>query len=360
MMLVERGFRQLGPWLLIFFMALFLVGCETDKEENPEDYGTLRATPKGYYKVGKPYTVRGITYYPREDPNYDETGIASWYGSDFHGKFTANGEVYDQWSVTAAHKTLPMPTYVRVTNLENGRSLVVRINDRGPFVEGRIIDLSRRSAQLLGIEQQGTARVRVQFERSGRNELPSANFDDTGPYARQEEGTGQGDKLSRNVVASAVSQTKNPNKVVKAQALAPPPGAGVAPKVTPKSTNGTAVSNLPSAPVPQAVIRKTPPNLPQSAAEAPPEDLPTPKVETVPVKPTKLFVQVAALNQRDSAQRLRDRVARLGRAEITTYRFGNKEYYRVRLGPVERLEDADKLLSRVLSNGLIGAKIVVE
>lgn len=112
-------------------------------------------------KIGKPYQVFGVSYFPSDDRGYEQTGIASWYGPTFHEKATANGEIYNQDDVTAAHKTLPMPSWVEVTNLDNGRQLVVRINDRGPFVDGRIIDLSRRSAQLLGVDRPGLARVRV-------------------------------------------------------------------------------------------------------------------------------------------------------------------------------------------------------
>ncbi|MEX2648565.1 MAG: septal ring lytic transglycosylase RlpA family protein [Alphaproteobacteria bacterium] len=117
---------------------------------------------QGQYKVGKPYQVYGVWYYPEADPDYRAEGVASWYGPGFHGLRTANGEVYDQNALTAAHKTLPMPTYVRVTNLENGRALVLRVNDRGPFVDGRLIDVSRRAAQLLGFHGRGTAKVRVE------------------------------------------------------------------------------------------------------------------------------------------------------------------------------------------------------
>ncbi len=113
-------------------------------------------------KVGTPYKVAGVWYHPKEDPYYDQTGYASWYGKDFHGKATANGEVYNMNALTAAHKTLPMPSYVKVTNLENNRSLVLRVNDRGPFVAGRLIDISRRGAQLLGFQKQGVTRVRIQ------------------------------------------------------------------------------------------------------------------------------------------------------------------------------------------------------
>ena len=117
----------------------------------------------GVYKVGQPYQIDSVWYYPREQPDYDETGIASWYGPTFYGHHTANGEMYDGNQLTAAHKTLPMPVNVRVTNLDNGKSLIVRVNDRGPYARGRIIDLSKRAAELLDVVQTGTARVRVTY-----------------------------------------------------------------------------------------------------------------------------------------------------------------------------------------------------
>ncbi len=122
-----------------------------------------RPTARAIYKVGNPYQIDGAWYYPAIDWNYDETGIASWYGEDFHGKYTANGEVYDLNAVTAAHRTLPMPSIVQVTNLDNGRTIQLRVNDRGPYARGRIIDVSRRAAQLLGFESIGTAKVRVRI-----------------------------------------------------------------------------------------------------------------------------------------------------------------------------------------------------
>jgi rare lipoprotein A len=117
----------------------------------------------GVYRVGNPYTVAGRVYTPETNPDYRAEGIASWYGRDFHGRRTANGEVFDMESISAAHPTLPIPSYVRVTHLGNRRSLVVRINDRGPFKEDRIIDLSARSAQLLGFGKNGLSRVRVEY-----------------------------------------------------------------------------------------------------------------------------------------------------------------------------------------------------
>lgn len=118
---------------------------------------------KAVQKVGKPYKIAGLWYTPKHQPDYDETGIASWYGPGFHGKSTANGERYNQTRLTAAHPTLPLPSYVEVTNLANGRTLIVRVNDRGPYKRGRILDLSARAAQLLGYQGSGTAQVRVRY-----------------------------------------------------------------------------------------------------------------------------------------------------------------------------------------------------
>ncbi len=130
---------------------------EIDKRSNTGSPG------RGIYKVGEPYQIKGMWYCPYENYGYRETGMASWYGVDFHGKKTANGEMFDMNTLTAAHRTLPMPSIVCVTNLTNGRVLTVQVNDRGPFVNDRIIDLSRRAAQLLGFEGQGTTWVRVEI-----------------------------------------------------------------------------------------------------------------------------------------------------------------------------------------------------
>lgn len=117
----------------------------------------------GAYRVGKPYQVAGRTYVPQENTRYRSEGVASWYGDDFHGRLTANGEVFDMESIAAAHPTLPMPSYVRVTNLDNRKSMIVRVNDRGPYHSDRVIDVSQKAADLLGFKSRGTARVRVEY-----------------------------------------------------------------------------------------------------------------------------------------------------------------------------------------------------
>lgn len=161
-------------WLALALTAL-VTACTTCEVASlpPTPQPPPQPVPKvrklGSFRVGDPYQVNGVVYTPRVDWDYDRQGRASWYGKPFHGRQTANGEVYDQNDLTAAHQTLPLPSVVRVTNLENGRSLVLRINDRGPFVQGRIIDVSRRAAQLLKFHDKGTTRVRVEvLEKESR------------------------------------------------------------------------------------------------------------------------------------------------------------------------------------------------
>jgi rare lipoprotein A (peptidoglycan hydrolase) len=126
---------------------------------------------RGYFKVGNPYQIFGVSYVPQNYEDFEETGTASWYGDDFHGKATANGEVYNMKEMTAAHPTLPLPSLVRVTNLKNGKSVIVRVNDRGPFAKGRIIDVSEKAADALGFKGQGTTKVRIELLRNETDEL---------------------------------------------------------------------------------------------------------------------------------------------------------------------------------------------
>jgi rare lipoprotein A len=157
-------------------MGLLLAQCSNSKLASRVDprYG-VSASPRvvawgepvpkggGTYRVGKPYMVGGQVYYPDDDKHYRAEGTASWYGEDFHGRLTANGEVYDLDGISAAHPTMPLPSYARVTNLSNGRSLVVRVNDRGPYHGNRVIDVSVKAAHLLGFHRRGTAHVRVEY-----------------------------------------------------------------------------------------------------------------------------------------------------------------------------------------------------
>lgn len=178
-----------AKWLGVAFVCASMASCASTqttttaaKKTKPKskeyfaesEYG-VKASPRvvadgqpvpkggGRYMVGNPYEVKGKVYVPKEDPNYNKSGLASWYGSAFHGRYTANGEVYDSDHLSAAHPTFPLPSYARVTNMDTGSSVVVRVNDRGPFHPGRIIDVSDKTAELLDFKRIGTARVNVQY-----------------------------------------------------------------------------------------------------------------------------------------------------------------------------------------------------
>lgn len=172
-------------------------GCSVNRAPEPVSAGRTDAAglpdgAGGVYKTGKPYKVAGYWYAPMPSAaGYDQSGVASWYGRDFHGKRTANGETYDMHALSAAHTTLPLPTLVRVTNLENGRSVVVRVNDRGPFVKNRLIDLSYAAAKALEFDRKGTARVRVQTlgaPNEGPQVVAVKTMDETRPEPPGESG----------------------------------------------------------------------------------------------------------------------------------------------------------------------------
>jgi rare lipoprotein A len=289
-------------------MVLVLAGCSSQRTYE----GQYRAG-RPMYKVGAPYQINGVWYYPAVDYNYDETGVASWYGEQFDRKYTANGEIFDLNELTAAHRTLPMPSIVEVTNLSNGRTVQVRVNDRGPFARSRIIDLSRRASQLLGFEANGTAPVRVKImkEESIRvAELAKRNGGD-----------------SRVLVAEAPSVAKLAASPVSKPA--PPPAAPIG-EVSP----------------------------PRVVAELPP--LPE-NVRLVPVSsPARIFVQAGAFSVRDNAQRVQLRIASLGKVQLMTASVRGSEMYRVRLGPVASVAQADQLLARVIESGYPDARIIVD
>ena len=203
---------RLARFAAVAVGCLALGNCANSNFANRGDskYGVSASTrvvdpgepvPKGggTYRVGKPYTIAGRVYVPEENINYSAEGIASWYGDDFHGRLTANGEVYDMNSLSAAHPTLPIPSYVRVTNLKNRRSIVVRVNDRGPYADNRIIDLSVHTAKLLGFHGNGLARVRVEYV--GR--APLEGSDDRKLMATLREGDNAPGRTPPVVVASA-------------------------------------------------------------------------------------------------------------------------------------------------------------
>jgi len=278
-----------------------------------------RTHGEGQYKIGDPYQIDGVWYYPKIDYGYRETGIASWYGPTFHGNTTANGEVFNQYELTAAHRTLPMPSMVRVTNLENGRSIVVRVNDRGPFKNGRIIDLSTRAAQLLGFQRVGTAKVMVEILEPESRRLASVT------QSREAAGT------APEAVPLVAVQS------------APLDGA----------VNGSHAALPAPMPVAAATI--------QSDGRAPLiEPEPDGRVMQQPVRATNIYVQAGAFVVRDNALRLGARLSIFGPTSITESLKGRQRFYRVRLGPVDSVDDADRLLATLLQNGHKDARVVVD
>ena len=269
-----------------------------------------------HYKVGNPYQIAGIWYYPERDLRYDKTGIASWYGDQFAGKLTANGEIFDPELVSAAHKTLPMPSVVRVTNLDNGKSLVVRINDRGPYVSGRIIDMSRAGARLLGFKDEGIARVRVQVltEQSLRLEQ----------LAKQ----GQFPLLAEAAKAPvpetvAVSKPAVSLRAKTTRAAAQKPKSGSSAVELLASSRGLGV------------------------------------LETAPVE-TDIWVQIGAFHSETNAKNLLQTFDTLSPGSIFQISRDGRLLYRARLGPLNTVTEADQLLDKILQRGFDGAEIVVD
>jgi len=375
-------FRRCALLLTTALAGTLLAGCaETTFAVNAAKTAT-REAPKqqGVYKIGDPYQINGVWYYPAEDYGYNETGIASFYGGEttgtnFHGRLTANGELYDMNALTAAHQTLPMPSLVRVTNLENGRSIVLRVNDRGPFARGRILDVSRRSAQLLGFEGRGTAKVRVQLLSEESRQLKLAMLQGTGTPGTE------------TMVAAA------PRGAIESDSLAPPPGARSAgsvasaplpppsvtlsqtPQVTTQQQRGgrtrTTTEPLakPAAPVtappgatPSSPVVSTPPGAqgligrgPATTPAAPVSRevaaLPVqeqararPVITQQSVQPSNLFVQAGAFANYDNAYRLSARLSRYGSTNVTPVQVNGQQLYRVRIGPVPNVQDADSIL----------------
>jgi rare lipoprotein A len=300
-------------------VSVLAAGCAT----HPSGPSGVSLPPSaGVYKIGNPYQIAGTWYYPHEQPDYDETGVASWYGPTFYGKHTADGEVFDADALTAAHRTLPMPVNVRVTNLENGKSLVVRVNDRGPFAKSRIIDLSEHAAKLLGYYNQGTARVRVTY--LGRADLPNGE----------------------------PQSPETPARI--ATALPPVPAAQVA---------VTGLSAIPDAPVaPPTPLKQMPLPAPSTPTPNPAANTePTGVVTEVPVPAvTHLYVQAGAFSSYDNARRMQGRLAGAGALSISSIDRNGQRLYRVRMGPFDAVADADAALARVTSQGGADARIVVD
>jgi rare lipoprotein A len=263
----------------------------------------------GTYSLGAPYQVAGVWYRPREDPGYDRVGIASWYGELFQGRRTANGEIYDMDRLSAASPTLPLPVYARITNLENRRSIIVRVNDRGPYASDRIMDVSRRAAEALGFRDRGTARVRVQY--LGRAPL---NGDDS--YERR--------YLANQGWAHVASNRA----------------------ALPRPQEPVAVSSIGEAP-----------SLRWQASTGPQSRL-VPAPILAATRAGGVMIQAGSFRDEDNAERARSVLGAIAAVQVASIDGAGGRFFRVRLGPFANEQDAAAALSRVTEAGYVGARIV--
>ncbi len=280
-----------------------LAGC-AGEQAKVETKSPVVAEPTGKptgIKVGRPYRIKGHWYTPKVDWDYREEGYASWYGRKFHGRKTASGERYNMNKMTAAHKTLPLPTMVRVTNLENGRKLDLRVNDRGPFSKGRIIDVSKAAAHRLGFRNKGVARVRVEILREESLRLAGL--------------------------------APNGKPISKAKSAAPPLQVAKA-KPKPESTRKPG----------STVVARAAPSARLQAAEAVPA----------------VYVQAGAFRHYGNAARARDQLERLGPVQVIPAHMDARHVYRVRVGPVPSRTEAERLMFELAMAGYPGSHVVVD
>lgn len=304
----------------------------------------------GSYKVGKPYRVGNVWHYPKETFSMTETGIASWYGPDFHGKRTANGEIYDKNELTAAHRTLQMPSLVRVTNLENGRAVVVRINDRGPFKKGRIIDVSERAAELLAFKNRGTARVRVQvLEQESRQ------------------------------IAAAAKRGMDTSRITLADLERMEPASAPARPVLIAARESTTDALPESLQTPMITVEELSAESPRGQDRGPRYDAPQPRQERKelvsghmhsgrfmpapvvtqePVLQTGIFVQAGSFSVQENALNMKKKFGHLAPVQIDPVVVKGRQFYRVRLGPVASVSEADRLLDQVIRAGNDTARVI--
>lgn len=387
---------------LVAGVAVMLSGCaETELVSHMFKKATWAGSQEtaGSYKVGNPYNIAGVRYHPQEDFNKVETGIASWYGPNFHGKRTANGEIYDQNALTAAHRTLQMPSLVRVTNLQNGKSVVVRINDRGPFKRGRVIDVSKKAATLLGFINQGTAKVRVEvLEKESRqiaeaakrgmdtSKITLAELNRMTPAQQRPVRTAATTRTPVPVVTTvSTRETVRPVQVASlkndAEFL---PESLQTPTITVEelAAPGAAVSNSRATsrqatkpqPEPHPVKAQAAPakadrdsfNTNQGLDDRTARDpmasgsikngrfMPDPIVTREPVNPTGIFVQAGSFTVEENAVKLSRKLSRLGPVLVDPVMVSGRQFWRVRVGPIDTVETADGILDEVIRIGGTG------
>lgn len=301
-----------NKYILLIFLLCFISSCsETSFIINSAKIlGDSKYGDRPKYKVGKPYKINGQWFYPAVDYQYDEVGIASWYGPNFHGKKTANGEIFNQNEISAAHKTLPIPSIVMVTNLENNKKLEIRINDRGPFVRGRIIDLSKKAAGILGILKSGTAKVRVQINEEKSRKI-AMDYDNYEVFVSD---AGQSEKVVKKEIIKEILNDDERNKT------------------TLKQTNNKKKEKISK----DEVIKQD-------------KELNT----------KKMLIQVGAFSDIRNAKKLLEKLKNF-KAYIKREFVNEKYFYRVRIGPISSQLVAQNILKKLKNNGLQNSKLIIE
>jgi len=316
----------------------------------------------GRDQLGKPYMVAGKWYYPKEDKHYKKIGAASWYGGAFHGRLTANGEVYDMTHLTAAHPTMPLPSYARVTNTSNGSSVIVRVNDRGPYAEGRIIDLSQRAAQLLDCANSGTAKVQVEY--IGR--APLDGHDDQFLLASYHPGNrvpDPSDGLPTGVMVAMNGSTPRAGVAgprsgafpgaMRGSAQPPVAAGAAAPTGSPVElpATGPIAPERPAVGVETAHVQMTLPTMSYAEPGQPAAGSPFAAFEHgEPAAAGVAYVAAGTFASRAEAERLAAALSERGRAMLTPAAEGGRLWYVVDVYPDGRL-DVDGLLETAWAHG---------
>ncbi|MEM6603191.1 MAG: septal ring lytic transglycosylase RlpA family protein [Pseudomonadota bacterium] len=359
--------------IYISVFAVFLAACSTN-----DSYLSGDVASSGYYdsddvkyekqKVGKPYQIKGQWYKPRYSNSYHETGVASWYGDYFHGRKTANGEVFDMNKVSAAHKTLPLPSYVEVTNLDNGRKLYVRVNDRGPFADNRIIDMSKEGAKRLGFKNAGLARVSVRQVDPPRNVVlvsPSGekvygkgyretSQDSIMIASLEDKKTGEAGAAQLYDKTLFTKKTANPvDQIISASNQTPSsPMAPIANDPAPKSSGADPIAGIIG-------------EYQASAAYGLSESAPVSQQNAFqPSQPATLNfpqyrVQVGVFRSEANVQRLQSQLQSYGDLKISPYYASNGETFKsVSLGPFDNLQKARETVDVLDQMGINGAGIL--
>lgn len=346
--------------LLSVLVMMGLSNCSRVKDRHVSSPSTMDVTPNetpydqpdwmetkgdGIYKVGKPYKVNGIWYFPKEDYTYDEVGFASWYGPDFHNKRTANGEIFDMDALSAAHKTLPLPSIIRVTNLQNGRSLILRVNDRGPFVNNRLLDVSRKAAQLLGFAEEGTTKVRVEL-------LPEETMTVT---ALAQDKNYKGNKTIKPHESGEVESYKNlkASGVLNSYDEEKPIG-GTLPGATYQTQEPESLFDQ------EPVVIEKNITVEDTIFDKPSIEEPAPSPLSAAPPAKGIYIQAGAFGNKENAERLANKLSPLGTTHLSERNAGNKTLHIVKVGPFETNGVARHSLSQINNMGLTDARIVTE